>query len=454
MAVDRSGLPGLGREPVFRPPEFHEVTSSQGGRILTAAHHRAPVLTFRLLIPVGSSDDPPGRAGLAGLTGDLLDDGTRDLNDVELHESLMRIGGHLGIAVSSDATTVSLTTLPRHMEEAAALLLDVVARPRFDHDEVRRVRDLRLTRLSQMRHVPSAEADRVFLETVYAAHPYGHLAVGTPSTLQELEPADVTAFHRRWYGPSNWTIVAVGAAPDDEMRSAVEAALDGVSDASASVVDASAGRVPEPTQPSHRLVVVKRAEAVQSEIRLGHAGVARRSPDYHALLVLNMVLGGQFVSRVNLNLREDKGYTYGARTGFDARVGRGPFSLGASVQREATADAILEAFREISDIRGERPVTTSELETARAALTRGYPGGFETATQLARAGTTLALHGLPLDEPSRFVDRIASVGAADVTRVADTHLRPDRLVAVVVGPPDEVDSRLDPLGLGPPSLVD
>ena len=96
MAVDRSGLPGLGREPVFRPPEFHEVTSSQGGRILTAAHHRAPVLTFRLLIPVGSSDDPPGRAGLAGLTGDLLDDGTRDLNDVELHESLMRIGGHLG----------------------------------------------------------------------------------------------------------------------------------------------------------------------------------------------------------------------------------------------------------------------------------------------------------------------------------------------------------------------
>ncbi len=454
MTVDRTGLPGLGAEPIFRAPEFREVTASIGTRILTAAHHRAPVLTLRLLVPVGSSDDPPGQAGLAGLTGDLLDDGTRNLDDVELHESLMRIGGHLAIAVSSDATVVSLTTLPRHIHKAVSLLLEVVARPRFDQNEVRRVRDLRLTRLSQMRHVPSAEADRVFLETVYGRHPYGHLTVGTPSTLPKIEPEDVSAFHRRWYGPSNWTLVAVGAAPEGDMRAAIEDALDGVSDVAPDGADASIVRVPEPTPPGQRLVVVKRADAVQSEIRLGHAGVARRSPDYHALLVLNMVLGGQFISRVNLNLREDKGYTYGARTGFDTRVGRGPFSLGASVQREATADAIREAHREISEIRGERPVTTAELETARAALTRGYPRNFETATQLARAGTTLALHGLPLDEPSRFVSRVASVGAADVTRVAEAHLCPDRLVAVVVGPPDEVDSRLDPLGFGPPSFLD
>lgn len=454
MAVDRTRLPVVGGEPAFQSPAFQESTLSRGPRILTAAHYRAQVLTLRLLIPVGSSDDPPGQAGLAGLTGDLLDDGTGELNDLELHESLMRIGGHLGIEVSSDATTISLTTLPRHMRAAASLLVAVVARPRFDDDEVGRVRDLRLTRFSQMRHVPSAEAERVFLETVYDSHPYGHLTVGLPSTLRKLGPADVVAFHRRWYVPSNWTLVVAGAAPDDEMRSAVEDALDGLSCVASSEVTAATVRVPEPPAVGRRLVVVKRENAVQSEIRLGHAGVARRSPDYHTLLVLNMVLGGQFVSRVNLNLREDKGYTYGAYTGFDARVGRGPFSLRASVQHEATADAIREGFREIAEIRGDRPVTTSELETARAALTRGYPRSFETATQLARAGTALALYGLPLDEVSRFVDRIASVGADDVTRVAETYLQPDRLVGVVVGPPDQINSRLNDLGLGQPTLRD
>ena len=454
MAVDRSGLPALGREPSFQPPAFEESTTPVGARILTAGHHRAPVLTLRLLIPVGSADDPSGQAGLAGLTGDLLDEGTRDLNDVQLHETLMRIGGHLGIEVSADATAVSLTTLPRHLPAAVSLLLDVVAHPRFDHDEVRRVRDLRLTRLSQMRHVPSAEADRVFLETVYGSHPYGHLTVGAPSTLEALGPAEVTSFHTHWYSPSNWTIVAAGAATDDEMRAAIEDALESVSEVAASEVDASDDKVPEPPLPTRRLVVVTRAEAVQSEIRIGHAGVARRSPDYHALLVLNMVLGGQFVSRVNLNLREDKGYTYGARTGFDTRVGRGPFSFLASVQRESTSDAIREAFREILEIRGDRPVTPSELDLARAALTRGYPRSFETATQLARAGTTLALYGLPLDEPSRFIERVASVGIADVTRAAEAHIDPDRLVAVVVGPPEEIDARLDSLDLGPPALLD
>ena len=153
-------------------------------------------------------------------------------------------------------------------------------------------------------------------------------------------------------------------------------------------------------------------------------------------------------------MREDKGYTYGARTGFDTRMGRGPFSLSASVQRDATSDAIREAFREISEIRGDRPVTVAELETARAALTRGYPRNFETATDLARVGTTLALYGLPLDEPSRFIERVEAVGIADVTRAAETHLDPDRLVAVIVGPLEEIDASLDPLDLGTLTLLD
>ena len=189
---------------------------------------------------------------------------------------------------------------------------------------------------------------------------------------------------------------------------------------------------------------------MQSEIRLGHAGPPRSAPDYHAACVLNMILGGQFVSRVNLNLRETKGYTYGARTSFDWRVGPGPFRLQAGVQTSATADAVREAAREIAEIRGPLPPSARELETAKAALTRGFPRSFETAARIARAGVQLALHDLPDDDYTQFVPRIQAVGSDDVLQAAARRLRPDDLTAVVVGSrPDVLDS-LAGLGFGDP----
>jgi predicted Zn-dependent peptidase len=178
--------------------------------------------------------------------------------------------------------------------------------------------------------------------------------------------------------------------------------------------------------------------------------VSRSHPDYQTLLVLNMVLGGQFVSRINMNLREDKGYTYGARTGFDARRGPGPFLLQASVQSEATADAIRESMTEIADIRGPRPVTARELDTGRAALTRGYPRNFETAEQLARAAAQMALHELPDDYYSTFVPRLLAIDEAQVTAAATRHLDPARLLTVVVGDRTAIEGPLGSLGLGAP----
>ena len=452
--VDRSQLPGLGPIAPFQPPAFRRVTLDNGVTVWTVAHRRAPVLTLRLLIPTGAAADPAGQWGLAALTADLLDEGTVERSDVELHEALTRLGAHLGIDASSDATILSLTTLPKHARDALDLLVEVVTRPRFDASDCRRVRDLRINRVLQMRQVPSAVADRVFIESLYATHPYGHLAVGTEDSLRPLEADDVRGFHQRWYRPDSWTLVAVGDLPDDELRDISEAALAHVP--ASTHGGGATNALPDPAigDPDARLMVVPRPDAVQSEIRLGHFGVARDSPDYHSLLVLNMVLGGQFVSRINLNLREDKGYTYGARTVFDWRVGRGPFSFRSSVQTGATADAIREVTRELDDIRASRPVTDDELALACAALTRGFPQSFETAAQVARAGTSLALHGLPLDEMSRFVDRVAAVDVDAVSRAARSHLHPDRLLAVVVGSKADVLPSLQGLGLGPAALVD
>jgi predicted Zn-dependent peptidase len=207
-------------------------------------------------------------------------------------------------------------------------------------------------------------------------------------------------------------------------------------------------QMPAPPPPQDRVALVHRPAAAQSELRIGHIGVSRATPDYHALLVLNMVLGGQFVSRINMNLREDKGYTYGARTSFDFRRGPGPFVLHASVQSEATVDAVLEALGELQAIRGARPVTQHELETARAALIRGYPRSFETAEQVSRGAAQLALYELPDDYFSTFMPRVLAVDEAAVTRAATRHIDPARLLTVIVGDREKVGPGLPRLNLG------
>jgi len=453
MSVDRSRLPELGPHPSFRPPEFRCSTLSNGVAIWTAAHHRARVLTLRLLLPVGSADDPVDQLGLAALTADVLDEGTCNLTDVGLHAALTRIGAHLGVGVSSDATILTLATLSKHAVEAMALLVDIAVHPRFDPDDCARVRDLRLNRLLQMRQVPAAVADRVFIESLYRDHPYGHLAVGTDTSLRALDSSDISVFHDRWYRPAAWTLLAVGDLSDDALLRVARTELETVSWPTSSAEPDIASRLQEPTPIAERLVFVPRQGAVQSEVRLGHTGVSRASPDYHALLVLNMVLGGQFVSRINLNLREDKGYTYGARTSFDYRVGRGPFVFRSSVQTSATVNAMREVITELRAIREDRPPSERELTVARDALTRGFPLGLETATQVSLAGTTLALHGLPSDEMDRFVERVMAVDAEAVVTAARAHLHPENLLAVVVGSPDDVLPSLGDLGLGEPALV-
>ena len=454
MSVDRSRLPALGPHPSFHPPGFRCSTLSNGVGVWTAAHHRAPVLTLRLLLPVGSADDPVDQSGVAALTADVLDEGTRDRTDVELHAALSRIGAHLSIGVSSDATILTLTTLPKHAVEAIALLVDVAVNPRFDPDDCERVRDLRLSRLLQMRQVPAGVADRVFIESLYGDHPYGHLSVGTDVSLRALDSSNISAFHGRWYQPAGWTLVAVGDLTDNALLDVAQTELEAMPPVTSALAPDGASRRQEPPAIADRLIFVPRQDAVQSEVRLGHPGVSRASPDYHALLVLNMVLGGQFVSRINLNLREDKGYTYGARTSFDYRVGRGPFVFRSSVQTSATADAMSEAIKELREIREARPPSERELAVARDALTRGFPLGLETATQVARVGTTLALHRLPADEMDRFVERVMAVDTDAVVAAARAHLHPDQLLAVVVGSPDEVLPSLGRLGLGEPALLD
>ena len=447
-SVDRTRLPLPGADPAFSLPAFERAELGAGTAVWVAEHQRAPLLTLHLLLPTGYAADPPDKPGLASLTAALFEEGTAGLSAVELDTALKRIGGHLTAAVTCDATVVALTVLSQHAAAGLRLLFETTMRPRLDADDVARERELRINRIRQQRQSPGAVADRVFLEALYGPHPYGHLSIGTESALRSIGPADVEAFHRRGYAAAPWTLVAAG----DVAPTALIAEAERAWAAARPPVDrlpAAAGP-PEPGPAGERMVFVARDGAVQSEIRLGHAGPPRRTPDYYALLVLNMVMGGQFVSRINQNLREAKGYTYGASTAFDWRVGRGPFRLQTSVQTAATVDAIREAVREVADIRGARPASDGELAVAQAALTRGFPRTLETAAQVARAGVQIALHGLPADAYAQFPRRIAAISAADVRRAAERHIDPGGLVAVVVGSRPDVFDGLSELGFGAP----
>jgi zinc protease len=301
--------------------------------------------------------------------------------------------------------------------------------------------------------MPPAVAERVFVKLLYGEHPYGHLPIGSESSLRALQAGEAAAFHRQMYDPKRVTVIAVGDGSHEQLAALVEKTFGRWQSHGDEGTYADPAAQPVPVRDpalASKLHVISRTGAPQSELRLGHVAVARTSPDYHALVTLNLVLGGQFVSRINTNLRERKGYTYGARTSFDFRRGPGPFVLHASVQSEATVDAVREALRELRDIRRERPVTPAELELGRAALTRGYPRNFETAEQIGRAVAQLALYDLPEDYFTEFVPKMMQLTPDDLTRAAEAHLDPDRLLAVIVGDPEKIGNTLPELGLGEP----
>ncbi len=455
--IDRSRLPTPGPEPAFRFPVVMRRALSSGLQVRTVEHRGVPVVSFLLLLSSGAAADPAPLPGLAALTADMLDEGSGSMSALDIEDALSSLGAQFETEVGSDATVLSLLTLPRFAGQALGLLADIVARPRLAAEDFDRVRELRLNRLRQLRDLAPAVADLVFARVLYGAHPYGRLPIGTMRGLEGTSVADVKTFHADAWQPSQVTIVAVGDASHDELFGAVERTFGWWADpapgtGSASPAHAEAAAMPAPVQPSAPLALVDRPGAAQSELRIGQVAVARQTPDYYALLVLNTILGGQFVSRLNMNLREDKGYTYGVRSGFEFRRSPGPFSVQAAVQTAATADAIREVLSELSAIQGARPATPAELELAKSALTKGYARSFETAGQIGRGLAQLALYGLPDDTLERFVPSIHAVDIAAVTAAAE-RLDLSRMTVTVVGDREKIEPGLAGLGLGAPAVL-
>ena len=439
----RANPPAPGPDPKLSLPVPQRFTLPNGLTVLLVEKHELPVVAASLVVLSGSDVNPPDKPGLANFTADMLDEGTKTRSALEIADAFAQIGATFVSGSGSDYSNVGVLTLKQHVDRAFELVADVTLNPVFAEEEIERVRNDRLTRLLQQRDAPTALAAKIFNRVVYGTdHPYGYIELGTEESLKAITRDDLVRFWQAGYVPENAALAVAGAITMNELRELAEkhfGAWQGTSER------LERPEVKDSVEP--RIVVVDRPGSPQTALRMGHVGVPRAHPDYVALQVMNTTLGGLFSSRINMNLREKNGYTYGAGSGFGFRRGAGPFIVATSVRTDVTAPAIREILKEIELMR-TAPVTTQELETARDAFARSLPGLFETSSQTAASIGQLFVYELPLDYFNNLPGAIQAVGAEDVQRVAREHLEPRRMVIVAVGDRARIETELRKLGYG------
>jgi zinc protease len=406
--------------------------------------HNLPIVSANVIILSGSDRNPLDRPGLSSFTAEMLDEGTHKRSAMEIARAAEQLGARLSTGSTVDYSYVSVRTLKKNVDAAFELAADVLLNPSFPAAEIERVRHDRMTRIRQQRDDPATVATKAFLRAVYGpGHPYGFSEIGTEESNRVVVGTELEAFWRGGYLPRNAALMVSGDLAPEELLALAGRHFGPWT---------GAGKGPEGTFPTcvpeRRVVVVDRPELPQTVLRLGHVGVPRSHPDFIPIDVMNTVLGGLFSSRININLREAHGYTYGASSAFASRRGAGPFVVATSVRTDVTADAIREIVHEVERIRAEQ-ITTTELVTARESITRSLPGLFETTSQAASSIGKLFVHSLPLDHYRTLPARVDAVSTSDVQRVAREFLRLDEFVVVAVGDRDRIERDLEGLGLGP-----
>lgn len=447
--LDRSHPPGPGPRRPFNFPPIERFTLPNGLPVLMARTDGFPVVTVGLILPAAGVHEPPERAGLASLVAALLESGTERRTAAEIAEAFEGLGVQFGVGTGWDATQAEMTSLASRSAAGIDLLAELVRTPAFPGAEVDRVRKEHIAEILQRRAEPRGLANEAAARYIFSpSSPFSRPLGGTATTLEGLTHEDIAAFHGARYTPFGAVIVIAGNVEPEEARDlAARAFGDWAGPASETPV------VPvDPASTARRVVLVDRPGSVQSEIRVGQVGVPRSTPDYFPLVVMNTILGGAFTSRLNMNLREKQGFTYGVSSGFAMRRHAGPFLISTAVQTEVTAPALTEILREVEGVR-EAPVTPEELEDARNYLAGVFPLRLQTTEGVASRLAELALFDLPPDYFDDYRDRILAVDAEAVHRAARERIRPAELSIVIAGDAAAIRGPVEALSLGPVEVV-
>lgn len=450
QTVDRTRPPVLPAAPTLRVPAAQTTRLPNGLELIVVEMHEVPVVNIQLVIRAGSVRDPDDLPGLATFTATMLQQGAGTRGALEIAEEVAYLGARLSTSATYEYALASLQVPKRQLSAALDLMADVVLRPAFPDSEVARQRELRRTGILQIRDQPLAQANIAFPAIVFGpSHPYGRPAGGTEASTALLSVERVRGFYGAYYRPNNARMLIVGDITPAEARQLLAqrfgAWARGTVPALPRATPRSAG--------ARTFYLIDKPGAAQSVIRIGHVGIPRSSPDYAGLQVLNTILGGSFTSRLNNNLRETRGYTYGAGSGFAARRMAGPFVAQASVVTAKTDSSLIQFMIELRRIRDE-PIPAEEVAKARAYIALGLPGDFETTAATASQFLDLVVNDLPLDWYNGYIRAVNAVTPAELTRLARQYINPDNFQIVVVGDRGQIEAGIRTINEGPIQLRD
>ncbi|HEY8183098.1 MAG TPA: pitrilysin family protein [Thermoanaerobaculia bacterium] len=437
----RATAPPPGAPRPYHFPRVTRETLANGLEILVAENHNAPLVSVRALIASGADRDVADLAGLASMTTELLDEGAGSRDAIRLAEDLGLLGASLGTGTDWDASYISFDVLSKNFAASMEIFADIARRPMLPEAALNRVRSERLMELLQQREEPAAIAGKRFSNLLYGRGTYGNTVMGNSDSVARFAIADVKGFYSAHFIPNNTAIVIAG---DIDAKDAVATVRRLFSDWKRGAEPPRPPITPAPIENS-RIYLVDRPTAVQSEIRVGHIGVARSTEDYFPLTVMNALLGGVFNSRINLNLREKHGYTYGARSAFAFRRQAGPFVVSAPVRNEVTLESVTEVLNELRRIR-TGDIEERELEDTKNYLAGVFPATVQSASDIAGRLLDMELYDLPHDYFDHYRENISAVTKDDVARVANKYIDPDRALIVIVGNASQIREPLGTLG--------
>ncbi len=406
-------------------------TLPNGARLIVSEQHALPLVVLQVVIDAGSRRDPRGKEGVANLTADLLTEGTTKRTASQIKEAVDFIGASLIASADTDSAGVSLTVLSKDIAAGLGLLTDVLLHPTFPEAEVTRRREATLAAIKASEDNPGTVAQRAFVETVFAGEPYGHPTIGTPETVRRLSRADVVSFYKQHYRPEGTIIVVAGDISTADIEQRLQSALQ---EWTARGTAPFAYPVADSAPPATRRI---EKPITQANIILGHRGIARDNPDFHALTVMNFILGGGgFTSRMLDNIRTKAGLAYSVASFFAAGKSPGSFQIVMQTKNESATDAIARACAEMQRIRRE-PVSDDELSGAKLYLTGSFPLRLDTTAKITGFLAQVEFFDLGDDYADTYPQRINAVSKEDVLRVAQQYLHPDQLQLVVVGNLDQ-----------------
>jgi zinc protease len=452
--VDRSqGVPPTGAVPAAVFPDVQHTTLSNGLKVILAPRDGVPTVSMNLIVKAGSAVDPDGKAGIAALAPAVMTNGTDTLDALEISDRQQLLGATLGAGSATDYSSISMTALDTRMEPSLALYADVIQNPAFRPADFTRSQAQQVAGIQQSNRSPGAIANRVLAANVYGAEsPYGRPTNGTEASVATLTPADAEAYHAAWFRPDNATLVVVGDTTLAELQPQLERAFANWKAPSTPLPARPEARVAEaPTQP--RVLLVNRP-GPQSIITAGRLTSAFDAASEPVQDTFNTALGGAFTSRINMNLREDKHWSYGAGSGVRTANGPRMFAATAAVQSDKTAESVAEVRRELTEVVGSRPMTEAELAAVKANLIQGMAGGWETNGAVMNELTQMVVYGRPENYYDDYAARVNGTTVAAASEAARTVVGSGPTTWVIVGDVATMKPKIEALNIGPVQVVD